>query len=517
MSSAEAPLPTMPQPGTLLDGKYRLVRQLGAGGMGLVFEADHVRLRQPFAIKVLQPQLAQHREFCARFEREARAAALLRSPHVVRVFDVDVSSEGLTYLVMELLEGRDLAAEATEGPVPVANLADWLVQACAALQEAHDQGIVHRDLKPANIFLAKMENGERIAKVVDFGISKVEATSTNILSVRDGTALGTPTFMSPEQIRGRRVDGRADLWALGVIMYRILGGRWPFNGKTEQEYMGAVLSDPAIPFEMVRPELPFELATVIMKALEKDVGSRFASASEMAAALAPFGSGRGPLVSMTSLPPPAMRAAQPRPLADDATARRAVVVPHGSQETRSDRAALMDTVVQPTPNSAPAKTVPLGVAQPSPPAVFVPGTPAPSVRQPGPPPSALTPPVSQAAPPAASRSGLVAALAVVAAASLGFGAYMFLTKKVPASGTVPSVASELPSATSAPSSTGGAPMPSIDPAIAAAQPAPTGITETAPSASASASAKRRNRVPPKPGVPEPPEPQPTAPAVPDHL
>jgi len=201
----------MPSVGTILDGKYRLVRQLGAGGMGIVYEADHIRLRQPFAIKILQPELASEHEFLMRFEREARAAASLRSPHVVRVFDVDASPEGLTYIVMELLEGRDLADESLSTKIPLPQLIDWIVQTCAGLQEAHDNGIVHRDLKPANVFLSKIESGDRIAKVLDFGISKVDATSTSLLTGRAAGALGTPTYMAPEQIRNRSVDGMAKL------------------------------------------------------------------------------------------------------------------------------------------------------------------------------------------------------------------------------------------------------------------------------------------------------------------
>jgi len=517
MSSAGAPLPTMPEPGTLLDGKYRLVRQLGAGGMGLVFEADHVRLRQPFAVKVLQPQLAQHAEFQARFEREARAAALLRSPHVVRVFDVDVSKEGLTYIVMELLEGRDLAAEATEGPVSVKDLCDWMIQSCSALQEAHDQGIVHRDLKPANIFLAKVESGDRIAKVVDFGISKVEATSTSVLSVRDGTALGTPAFMPPEQIKGRRVDGRADIWALGVIIYRILGGRWPFNGSGDQQYMNAVLSDPALPFEMVRGDLPYELASVVMKALEKDVESRFQSASELGAALAPFGSGRGPVVALHSLPPQPTPSMTP-PRASDIAFPREGVVPAGpDDETHVERTETMETITSRTPAQDPRRTAPL-VSAPSPAAVFIPPTPVNTGESLPPAPNAHTPAAPSAPPsqPNESRSAAFAGVAAGLFAALGFGVYMFATRHHPvdANGLQPTSPPSQESASASASTT--APSASVDPAIASAQPAPTGVA-SAPSASSSG--KRRHRPPSHSGngAPAPESSAAPVPAVPDHL
>ena len=403
----------MPAPGTVLDGKYRLVRRLGEGGMGIVFEADHIRLRQPFAIKILQPEFAKEREFLMRFEREARAAALLRGPHIVRVFDVDVSPEGLTYMVMELLEGRDLAAEATEATVPLPQLVDWIIQTCSGLQEAHDNGIVHRDLKPANVFLSKIESGERIAKVLDFGISKLEATSTSHLTNRQQGALGTPTYMAPEQIRNRRVDGRSDLWALGVILYRLLGSRWPFSGKGDQGYMAAVLSDPAIPFELIRPDLPYELATVIMRALEKQAPDRYATADEMAIALMPFGSGRAPLPSRTSLGSPAAALERATPRAtlrqvtdpmrrDPAPIAVSIVTPEGGA-TRVDRAGVADTVVDVSPRRDLDPHVHSAVSPPA---------------------TALVPETT-AAP--RGRGRAVALGACLVAAAVGFGAYMVAT------------------------------------------------------------------------------------------
>ncbi len=512
----------MPEPGTLLDGKYRLVRKLGAGGMGVVYEADHVRLRQPFAVKVLQPELAHHREFQGRFEREARAAALLRSPHVVRVFDVDVSNEGLTYMVMELLEGNDLAVEALEGPVPVAALADWIIQACAALQEAHDQGIIHRDLKPANIFLAKIPSGERIAKVVDFGISKVEATSTNVLSVRDGTALGTPTFMSPEQIRGRRVDGRSDLWALGVIMYRILAGRWPFNGSADQQYMSSVLADPPIPFELVRPDHPYELASVIMKALEKDVAHRWQSANELAAALAPFGTGRAPIAPMTSLPPPAMRSIPPAGAAAANDPPISVVVGGGATHVEGRRSPYLDTVVDRAPPNTPAnKTAPLGLAlAPASPAgtlVFVPPTPA-HPNAGGPTPSALAPAATTGT---GARAGVALPIAALAAVAIGFGAYMVATSRGGQPPTARDLGSKMP-ASAAPSSGTGEPPAALPPSIDL--PTPSTATASAP-ASASADPHGPKRRPHRPSAgsgaatASGPTPQPAEqpPVIPDHL
>jgi serine/threonine-protein kinase len=495
----------MPVPGTVLDGKYRLVRQLGAGGMGIVYEADHIRLRQPFAIKILQPEFAKESEFLMRFEREARAAALLRSPHVVRVFDVDVSPEGLTYMVMELLEGRDLAGEMLETPPPVTQLIDWIVQACAGLQEAHDNGVVHRDLKPANIFLTKIESGERIAKVLDFGISKLEATSTSHLTDRKQGALGTPTYMAPEQIRNRRVDGRTDLWALGVILYRLLGGRWPFSGKGDQGYMAAVLADSPVPFEVVRQDLPYELASAIMKALEKDPASRHPSANDMAVALLPFGSGRAPLPTRASLPAAALPAGSLASITPQLPrlAPIAIVVPEGTPRPMMARVGTMDTVVD-------------GVRQD-----FFPA-------DPGPPLTAMSPPAVFAPQQTTARSGgrkrgsgTTLIIAACAAAGIGFGAYMLATHRPARASSTNARATQ---ATAAPTiGTEPLPPPAIDlPSASAveARPAPTGVPVEP---STTASHRRRGggaKPPPGPSASESPASAPTPPPppqIPDHL
>jgi serine/threonine-protein kinase len=487
----------MPSVGTVLDGKYRLVRQLGAGGMGIVYEADHIRLRQPFAIKILQPEFASEREFLMRFEREARAAASLRSPHVVRVFDVDASPEGLSYIVMELLEGRDLADEALETKIPLPQLIDWIVQTCAGLQEAHDNGIVHRDLKPANVFLTKIESGDRIAKVLDFGISKVEATSTSLLTGRAAGALGTPTYMAPEQIRNRTVDGRADLWALGVMLYRLLGSRWPFNGKGDQAYMTAVIADPALPFEMVRPDLPYELATVIMKALEKDLASRHQSANELAVALAPFGTGRGPIAIGSSLTG-ASRSSGPMAAAGSVAppAGPMAIIMLAQGGAQSGRAAVMDTVADaPREERRPPVVTdyvpPYAVA--SPPATAFEPTPTRASRRVG--------------------AGMIIGACV--AAAVGFGAYMVVTARTPSS-----AAAGTPPASSSSDVPQDMPPPALDlPPAAEARAAATGVP---PEPSASAPPRRRGPRPlasastPAASAVTPARP-PANEGVPDHL
>jgi eukaryotic-like serine/threonine-protein kinase len=287
----DAPLPS---PGQVLNAKYEVIRAIGGGGMGMVYEAHHKALARRVAIKVLQPAIGQSAIEAARFQREARAVAALRSPHAIRIFDVDTTAEGLVFMVMELLEGHDLSKElAAEENVPLPDLVDWMIQTCGALEEAHALRIVHRDLKPANIFLTRDATTRvRHAKVLDFGISKfLDHSSHPGLTTEPHTLLGTISYMSPEQLRGRSVDHRTDIWALGMLLYRALARRAPFNTKNEREYMAAVIADPPVQFEVVRPDLPSELANVIMKALEKSPEHRHASAAELARELAPFGSG----------------------------------------------------------------------------------------------------------------------------------------------------------------------------------------------------------------------------------
>ena len=299
----------MLEPGSTLGGRYELIRKLGSGGMGVVWEGKHMRLQQRVAIKVLQPEFAAVKEFQLRFEREARAAALLKSPHSVRVSDVD-STDGYTYIVMELLAGRDLGEETEKhGPLNPAEVVDWIIQACNALHEAHANKIIHRDIKPANIFIAQEED-RRVAKLLDFGISRYEDSVTAALTKPIDGALGTPSYMSPEQIRGRKLDHRTDIWSLGIVLYRVLGGRWPFAGASERAYLAAVISDPPLPFEHLRPDLSFELANVIMKALQKSPEDRPASARALAQMLLPFGTSgavidpSSPALARVSLRPP---------------------------------------------------------------------------------------------------------------------------------------------------------------------------------------------------------------------
>jgi serine/threonine protein kinase len=281
--------------GDVIAGKYRVEAVLGVGGMGVVVAARHVQLDDRVAIKVLRPQMAAIEEAVVRFSQEARAAAKMKSDHAARVFDVGTLENGAPYLVMELLEGRDLGAWlATDGPLPIERAVDFVLQACAAMADAHSLGIIHRDIKPSNLFCCRRRDGQSWIKVLDFGISKAtDAISRYEQGVtRSNTVLGTPAHMSPEQMRGTvDVDARADVWALGVTLYELLSGTLPFSGEAFVDVANRVMTAPP-PLGALRPDVPADLEAAILTCLEKDRMDRFANVADLAAALVPFGSGR---------------------------------------------------------------------------------------------------------------------------------------------------------------------------------------------------------------------------------
>ena len=278
----------LPVPGDTILGKYRIVRSVGEGGMGIVFEAENIRLNQKIAIKMVHPEVLKP-EFIARFGREARAAAKLKSRHAVRVVDVAETEDGLPFMVMEFLEGHDLATEIeSRSKLPVAEAVDYVLEACEAMAEAHTLGIVHRDLKPSNLFLAQ-ESGQRVVKVCDFGISKIES-DIDLLLTATQTSMGTPVYMSPEQVRSsKKVDARTDVWSLAVILYESIAGRPPFEGNSAASLGAAIVADPAPPLQLQVASVPSGLEAAIMKALSKDPQARYASAGDFGRALVPFG------------------------------------------------------------------------------------------------------------------------------------------------------------------------------------------------------------------------------------
>ncbi len=295
--------------GQTLAGKYRLIRQLGAGGMCLVWEAEHIHLRQAVALKVLKPELASDENSVARFAQEAQAAAKLRSANVARVFDVDRLPDGQPYITMELLVGHDLGTELQQkGSLPFDLAVDYVRQAANGIAEAHALGIVHRDLKPENLFLTELGamTERRLVKILDFGIAKNVSEASRRLTAPDAV-FGTVDYMSPEQIRSASsVDKRTDIWSLGVILYELLTGRTPFAGDA-RSVIAQIVSDPVRPPSRFVTTLPPSLVGVVMKALSKDPAARFQTAEELREALAPFSADIEPITAVLArLPPQSM-------------------------------------------------------------------------------------------------------------------------------------------------------------------------------------------------------------------
>jgi eukaryotic-like serine/threonine-protein kinase len=285
-SFAQAPV----QEGEILDGKYRVDQVLGVGGMGVVVAATHVQLNTKVALKFLLPEVLNEPKIVDRFVREARSAVQIQSEYVARVTDVSTLPSGSPYMVMEFLEGQDLAEHlAKNGPLPVTQVVGYLLQACEAVAEAHSLGIVHRDLKPANLFLAQRNRREAIVKVLDFGISKSKDSGALNLT-KTASMMGSPYYMSPEQMKSSRdVDPRSDIWAIGIIMFELLAGSPPFEGATITELVVSVTTGKLPSIRELRPEVPSGLADVIVKCLQRDPDKRYADVGALAKALAPFG------------------------------------------------------------------------------------------------------------------------------------------------------------------------------------------------------------------------------------
>jgi serine/threonine protein kinase len=273
--------------GLLIGGRYRIIRTIGRGGMGVVHEATNELTHGRVAIKTLSRAALSMDGAVQRFAREAKAAGSMRSVHVGRVLDAAVLDDGAPFLVMEFYEGRDLDGELRqyEGHLPIEDACSYIIQACAGLAEAHARGFVHRDLKPSNLFLAQ-EGGVRRLKVLDFGISK-HLTAEDDLT-KSLAAIGTPLYMSPEQVRdAKHVDHRSDVWALGVILYRMLTGIRPFHGNSTAVIAAILMEDP-VPLRSIRPEIPPALEAATLRALRRDYSERFQDVGELATELAPF-------------------------------------------------------------------------------------------------------------------------------------------------------------------------------------------------------------------------------------
>jgi len=289
-----------PQTGEVLDGKYRIERLLGEGGMGAVAKATHLLRRAPVALKFMSPAVLALQGAVERFVNEGVAASQIDSDHVVKVFDVGRMPSGAPYLVMEFLDGRDLqqilAVEGGRINDP-GRAVHFALQILRALQTAHASGIIHRDMKPSNCFVIDKDGEPDFVKLVDFGISKVRTDETEKASnlTRTNSALGTPLYMSPEQARSPRdVDHRTDLYAVGAILYELLSGRTPYTAESGEytEILFKIFTTDPEPLRNLRPDVPAGLAAVIHRALVRDVNIRYGSAGEMAEALAPWSDAR---------------------------------------------------------------------------------------------------------------------------------------------------------------------------------------------------------------------------------
>ena len=288
MASSSEAIPV--RRGEILVEKYRVESLLGEGGMGVVVAAEHLQLGHTVALKILRRSALDSPDAVERFLREARAAASLQSEHIARVSDVGTLDSGAPFMVMEFLEGIDLARLIdVKGCIPVDDAADYIIQACEALADAHLHGIVHRDLKPANLFLTAKLDGSPLIKVLDFGISKTKLGAP-LAEITSTTAIiGSPKYMSPEQMQdSRAVDARSDIWSLGAILYEMLTGTRAFDAPTIATLCVKILQDDAPRPRTLRPSLPAELEAVVMRCLQKDPAARFGTVAELAESLRVF-------------------------------------------------------------------------------------------------------------------------------------------------------------------------------------------------------------------------------------
>jgi eukaryotic-like serine/threonine-protein kinase len=292
--------------GTVLDGRYSILREIGRGGMGVVYEAEHVELGKRVAVKVLLDKYQDDDEAVVRFKREALAASRIGSPHIIDVQHIGAAPDGRPYVAMELLEGESLAAIMKQtGPMEAWRALHIIRQVLRATGAAHAKGIVHRDLKPDNIFIVNRDDQQDFIKLLDFGISKfLETTDYSIKTklTTTGAVMGTPLYMAPEQAMGAPVAPGVDIYACGVILYEMLAGRPPFNDGNYNMIVAKLLTAPPPRLDDLRKKLPKPLVAAVHKSLEKDPAARFATAEAFAQAL-PQQERISQLELATTLPP----------------------------------------------------------------------------------------------------------------------------------------------------------------------------------------------------------------------
>jgi eukaryotic-like serine/threonine-protein kinase len=273
--------------GDLVDGKYRIIRTIGEGGWGVVFEGENIRTFKRVAIKVLRPHSGLTKDIIQRFEREAQAAGRIGSEHIGEVYDLGALEDGTHYMVMELLTGEELSSRLKNGPIDGVTVAKLTLQLLDGLKAAHEAGILHRDLKPENLFLVPTRTGEEFVKILDFGISKFNANGPHQGSATmTGAVLGSPCYMAPEQARGlKQVDARTDLYAVGTLMFETLTGRVPFTGDNFNDLMFKIVLAPRPDPRELHPQIDPTLALIVVKAMAIDPKDRYQSADAFSAAL----------------------------------------------------------------------------------------------------------------------------------------------------------------------------------------------------------------------------------------
>jgi len=494
--------------GTVVADRFQLVRKLGEGGMGSVWLSHHVKLDTPCAVKFIHAEVASAAGVKERFEREAKVAAQIRSPHVVQVLDYGVS-EGVPYIAMEYLDGEDLAARlATRGRLSPAETVAIVGQIARALTKAHAAGLVHRDLKPENVFLVRDDDHE-LVKVLDFGIAKAQAPLLDG-NTRTGTMLGTPRYMSPEQAQGvKAVDHRSDLWSLGIITYRSVVGHLPFDSDALGDLLMRIMVHPMPVPSTILPGLPPAFDAWWTRAAARDPAQRFQSAKELSEALgAALGvampisgpAGMGPIGGPT---PPAVAGHSPVPFAAGGSTPPPPLGLHGHTAHGGPPPGL-----NPTLGSAPSATHLSGPSH----AAF---TPPPYARGATPYNSPSSPPmptIEQTMSPASrtygtgaprKRSGAWIALAgVIAAGAVAFGVGLFMLRSKPSDGPAGGdPAPPSPSVTAAVTATAA---PTVEPASVAPEPPPTGAPSTAAQPPLSVKPIARPKVQIPPASPTPP-------------
>jgi len=351
--------------GQVIKGRYRVLRKLGEGAMGAVYLAEQLSISRKVALKVLHQQFARDREFVQRFHQEAKLAASLSDPRITTVFDFDRADDGSLFIVMEYLEGT-LLSEVIDGerPMPVRRAVRLGLQIADGLGAAHTAGVVHRDIKPQNIMV--LSPGDSV-KLMDFGIARLGHGQDAAHLTRAGMLIGTPNYMAPEQIEGRPVSAKTDIYAFGVVLYEMLAGKPPFSGPTSIAVLGKQLREPPPPLRSVRPEAPPLLEQVVMQALEKQPESRQPSMADVARRLriAAGGTAHAERPASPTAPgrlTPSAWTSTAVALALLVAAGTVVVLLHGGR-TLSPASTASPRVRQSAPTASPPEPAPATVAQ----------------------------------------------------------------------------------------------------------------------------------------------------------